>query len=92
MSTESLINNIEYNIEYDIEYNVKMDQNISILSNEGTIPPEDLSYIININNSNEEISKSNDIPKNTPKCNYLVLKLNILFISSITILLCILYL
>ena len=88
MSKESLINNIEY----DIEYNVKMDQNISILSNEGTIPPEDLSYIININNSNEEISKSNDIPQNTPKCNYLALKLYIIIISSITVLLCILYL
>jgi hypothetical protein len=92
MSTESLINNIDYNIQYNIEYNVKMDQNISILSNEGTIPPEDLSYIIYINNLNEEISTSNDIAKNTPKCNCLVLKINILIISSIIILLCILYL
>ena len=40
MSTESLITNIEYN--------VKMDRNISILSNQSTIPPEDLSYAINI--------------------------------------------
>lgn len=84
MSTESLINNIDYN--------VKMDQNISILSSEGTILPEDLSYAIIINNSNEEIPTSNDRLNTTPKSNYLVLKLNILIISSITVLLCILYL
>jgi hypothetical protein len=40
MSTDSLINNIDYN--------TKMDENINILSNDGTILPEDLSYSINI--------------------------------------------
>ena len=42
MSTDSLIANIDYN--------VKMDSNISLSlnSNEGTLSPEDLSYIINI--------------------------------------------
>lgn len=40
MSSESLITNIEYNVQ--------MDRNISILSNQSTIPPEDLSYVINI--------------------------------------------
>ena len=86
MSTESLINNIDYNF--------KMDRNIdlSLNSNEGTILPEDLSYAIIINNSTEEISTSNDRLNTTPKSNYLVLKLNILIISSVTVLLCILYL
>jgi len=40
MSSESLITNIVYN--------VKMDRDISILSDQITIPPEDLSYAINV--------------------------------------------
>lgn len=40
MSSESLITNIVYN--------VKMDRDISILSDQSTISPEDLSYAINV--------------------------------------------
>ena len=40
MSSDSLIANYEYN--------VVMDRNISVLSNQSTIPPEDLSYVINV--------------------------------------------
>lgn len=40
MRSESLIANFEYN--------PKMDRNISVLSNQSTEPPEDLSYAINI--------------------------------------------
>lgn len=52
MSTESLINNIDYN--------TKMDQNISILSNDGTILPEDLSYSINIIDNGQNSLKLQD--------------------------------
>ena len=82
MSTDSLIANIDYN--------TKMDSNISLSlnSNEGTISPEDLSYAIIVNTSNEKIPVTNNIRKNS--C--LIIKLNILIISSIIILFCILYL
>jgi|694.fasta_scaffold92170_5 hypothetical protein len=84
MSTDSLIVNSDYN--------VKMDSNniLSLNSNEGTILPEDLSYAIIIN-SNEEISTSND-RLNTTASNCLILKLTVLIISSIIILLCIIFL
>jgi len=82
MSTESLINNIDYNL------NMGSNTSLSLNSNEGTIPPEDLSYAIVINTSNEKIPVTNNIRKNS--C--LILKLNILIISSIIILFCILYL
>lgn len=43
MSSDSLITNIEYN--------VNIDRNIRILSNQNTIVPEELSYVINITNA-----------------------------------------
>jgi hypothetical protein len=54
MSTDSLIANIDYN--------TRMDRNInlSLNSNEGTIIPEDLSYAITINTSNEKLQLSNN--------------------------------
>lgn len=70
MSTESLITNIEYN--------TKMDSTLSLNSNEGTILPEDLSYAITINTSND-ISSSNS---------YLILKINILICMCIILILC----
>jgi hypothetical protein len=68
MSTESLITNIEYN--------VKMDRNISILSNQSTIPPEDLSYAINITDAeiyipNPEVYISDIKEKRNDKCNFI---------------------
>ena len=49
MSSESLISNIIYN--------VKMDRDISILSEQSTIQPEDLSYVIDteINFLNDQV-------------------------------------
>jgi hypothetical protein len=81
MSTDSLIANIEYD--------TKMDRNInfSLNSNEGTIIPEDLSYAITINKSNEELHQSRNICKNK----YLLIINMLIFLSSI-IILCILYL
>jgi hypothetical protein len=70
MSTESLITNIEYN--------TKMDSTLSLNSNEGTILPEDLSYAITINTSND-ISSNNS---------YLILKINILICMCIILILC----
>ena len=52
MSTDSLINNIDYN--------TKMDENISIVSNDDTILPEDLSYSINIIENQQNSSKLQD--------------------------------
>jgi hypothetical protein len=72
MSTESLITNIEYNTKMDTNIN------LSLNSNEGTILPEDLSYAITINTSND-ISSSNS---------YLILKINILICMCIIIILC----
>jgi hypothetical protein len=83
MSTESLITNLEYN--------TKMDKNInlSVNSTEGTIIPEDLSYAINIIDTqpNEEVHISNRFSNN----NYLVLKLNILILFASIIILCIIF-
>ena len=83
MSSESLITNLEYN--------TKMDKNInlSVNSTEGTIIPEDLSYAINIIDTqpNEEVH----IPNRFSNNNYLVLKLNILILFASIIILCIIF-
>jgi hypothetical protein len=83
MSTESLITNLEYN--------TKMDKNInlSVNSTDGTIIPEDLSYAINIIDTqpNEEVR----IPNRFSNNNYLVLKLNILILFASIIILCIIF-
>jgi hypothetical protein len=81
MSTDSLIANIDYN--------TRMDRNInlSLNSNEGTIIPEDLSYAITINTSNEKLQLSNNKYYNKK---YLII--NILILLSTIIILCILYL
>ena len=95
MSTDSLIANIDYN--------VKMDSNVSLSlnSNEGTLSPEDLSYIINITDNpinllNEKIpvsnNVSNNISNNMSEHVCLIIKLNVLILSSIIILLCIIFL
>jgi hypothetical protein len=90
MSTESLINNVDYS--------TKMDRNInlSLNSTEGTIIPEDLSYVITINTPNEELHTSNDmsiiIPNRLSNNKYLILKINLLIFFSSVIILCILYL
>ena len=88
MSTDSLI-----------DYNVKMDSNISLSlnSNEGTLSPEDLSYIINITDNpinllNEKIPVSNNVSNNISEHVCLIIKLNVLILSSIIILLCIIFL
>lgn len=51
MSSDSLINNVNYN--------VIMDRNISVLSNQSTIPPEELSYVINIIDAEIYVPNSN---------------------------------
>ena len=90
MSTESLINNIYYN--------TKMDQNISILSNDGTILPEDLSYSINIIDNQQNYLKLQDdkikLIENELLCIKKILILKIIFVLIIFLvgLLCILYL
>jgi hypothetical protein len=68
MSSDSLISNIEYN--------VNMDRNISLLSNQSTIPPEDLSYAINIVDAeiyvpNAEVYISDIKEKHNSKCELL---------------------
>jgi hypothetical protein len=80
MSTESLITNLEYN--------TKMDKNISILSDTESILPEDLSYDININTSNEQVTVSN----NKSNKFWVVLKINVLIGVCVVSLLGILYL
>jgi hypothetical protein len=80
MSTESLINNIDYN--------TKMDKNVSILSDTESVLPEDLSYAITINMPNQEIP----VPNNRTVNACLVLKINILIIVCVVSLLGILYL
>ena len=51
MSTDNLINNIEQNDN--------MERNISILSNQSTISPEELSYVIDINDAELYIPNAN---------------------------------
>jgi hypothetical protein len=88
MSTESLISNLEYN--------TKMDKNInlSVNSTDGTILPEDLSYVITINTPNKELHTPNEevhIPNRFSNNNYLVLKLNTLILIASIIILCIIF-
>ena len=87
MISESLINNTEYN--------TKMNKNISILSDIESILPEDLSYAITINTSNEDLplknNKLNSISNNVSNNNYFILKLNILILFASIIILCILF-
>lgn len=80
MSTESLINNIDYN--------TKMDKNISILSDTESVLPEDLSYAITINMPNEE----RPLPNNRRNNFCLILKINVLIVVCVVSLLGILYL
>lgn len=68
MSSENLITNIEYNVQ--------MDRNISILSNQSTIPPEDLSYVINVVDAeiyvpNAEVYILDVKEKRNDKCNFI---------------------
>ena len=86
MSTDSLIANIDYPI--------KMDSNISLSlnSNEGTIPPEDLSYFVTINTSNEELQVSNNKYYYNKYYNKKYLIINIIILFSTIIILCFLYL
>ena len=87
MISESLITNTEYN--------TKMNKNISILSDIESILPEDLSYVITINTSNEDLplknNKLNNISNNVLNNNYFILKLNILILVASIIILCILF-
>jgi len=83
MSSESLITNIEYN--------TKMDKNISILSDTESVLPEDLSYAITINTSNEDLPLTNNKSNNVLNNNYLVLKLNLLILFASIIILCIIF-
>ena len=87
MISESLITNTEYN--------TKMNKNISILSDIESILPEDLSYAITINTSNEDLplknNKLNSISNNVSNNNYFILKLNILILFASIIILCILF-
>jgi hypothetical protein len=80
MSSDSLIVNIDYNDNMDL--------------NEGTLSPDNLSYIINI--TNKPINILNKKIKNTNKYKnkYLIIKIliKILILLSTIIILCILYL
>ncbi len=85
MSSESLTTNINYN--------VIMDRNISILSNQSTISPEELSYVIDINDAeiyipNDEVYIS-DIKEQQPN-NFDILTI-IKIISVIVVLLLIIW-
>lgn len=69
MSSENLIANIEYNVQ--------MDRNISILSNQSTIPPEDLSYVINFVDAeiyipNAEVYILDVKEKHNSKCDFII--------------------
>jgi hypothetical protein len=85
MSSESLTTNINYN--------VIMDRNISILSNQSTISPEELYYVIDINDAeiytpNDEVYIS-DIKEQQPN-NFDILTI-IKIISVIVVLLLIIW-
>ena len=89
MSTDSLINNIDYN--------TKMDENISILSNDGTILPEDLSYSINIIENQQNSLKLQDeiklLENKLLRMKYLLIIKIIFFVIIFCVgLLCILFL
>lgn len=89
MSTDSLINNIDYN--------TKMDENISIVSNDGTILPEDLSYSINIIENRQNSLKLQDeiklLENKLLRMKYLLIIKIIFFVIMFLVgLLCILYL
>jgi hypothetical protein len=89
MSTDSLINNIDYN--------TKMDENISILSNDGTILPEDLSYSINIIENQQNSLKLQDeiklLENKLLRMKYLLIIKIIFFVIILCVgLVCILYL
>jgi len=69
MSSDSLISNFNYN--------VNMDRNISILSNQSTIPPEDLSYVINVVDAeiyvpNAEVYILDVKEKRNVKCDFII--------------------
>lgn len=89
MSTDSLINNIVYN--------TKMDENISIVSNDDTILPEDLSYSINIIENQQNSSKLQDeiklLENKLLRMKYLLIIKIIFFVIIFCVgLLCILFL
>lgn len=89
MSTDSLINNIDYN--------TKMDENISIVSNDDTILPEDLSYSINIIENQQNSSKLQDeiklLENKLLRMKYLLIIKIIFFVIIFCVgLLCILFL
>lgn len=93
MSTESLINNIDFNIDY----NIKMDKNLSILSNEGTILPEDLSYSINIIDPQPSYSKIQEdkiklLENKLLRMKYILILKIIILIMLLLGIICILYL
>lgn len=84
MSTESLINNIDYN--------VKMDKNISILSDTTSMLPEDLSYAINVTDIPVSFPEVKENRQDNQSKLFLVIKINVLIFVTSVILLCIIYL